>query len=234
MKMKCSRCNTVFQHALVEGSVPEDFEGPAPRTLAGIPAITGPATPLAGGQTTIYQPGEPPSWGGVHQPDVTQSPSSGRPGSLTGFDDLFRSSSGKQVTAATDGAAAVVAPADGQPRRSALDELASMGADSAAPFMDDFLGGGSTGSRPRATSGDVQSTVALASGTVAPAPPPPVAQAMTNSAIKPAASMTKAYSDVACPASRTGRVSGFSCSMGRPFMTWESVCARAWRRSPAR
>lgn len=179
VKMKCSRCNTVFQHALVEGPVPETFDGAAPRTLAGIPAIPGPAQPLAGGQTTIYQPGEPPSWGGVHQPDVTQSPSSGRPGSLTGFDDLFRSSSGKQVTAATDGAAAVVAPADGQPRRSALDELASMGADSAAPFMDDFLGGGSTGSRPRATSGDVQSTVALASGTVAPAPPPPVGRTMT-------------------------------------------------------
>ena len=182
MKMKCSRCSTVFQHVLVEGPSADAFDGPAPRTLAGIPAIAAgpPARPLAGGQTTIGLAGEPPSYGGVNLPEVAPSPSSGQPGSLTGFDDLFGSSSGQQAAPAPNRFAAATASASEQPRRSALDELASMGADSAAPFMDDFLGGGPTAGRPGAPSGEAKGPSTLAvTAVVPPAPPPPVGRTMT-------------------------------------------------------
>jgi predicted Zn finger-like uncharacterized protein len=185
VKMKCSRCGTVFQHALGEVAVAGGFDGPAPRTLAGIPAIPGSGQPVAGGQTMMGRL-PPTETMGLH-PSAQGLPP-GRDGSITGFDDLFGPAAAAAAPApappVSSRAAGPAEPAVGLPRRSTLDELASMNADSAAPFMDDLMGGGPLLGRGGDAFGRGNGSAALSATAAAPAPAPPVGR--TTTAVPPA------------------------------------------------
>ena len=184
VKMKCSRCGAVFQHALGEAAGAGAFDGPAPRTLAGIPAIPGSGQPVAGGQTMM---GRLPPTETMGLPPAADSLPPGRDGSITGFDDLFGPAPNAPAPPVRSLAAAPTEPVVGLPRRSALDELASMNADSAAPFMDDLMGGGPIPGRGGDPFGRANGSAALAATAAAPAPAPAPPVGRTMTAVPPAA-----------------------------------------------